>query len=163
MAPKRSSPPSLDFGRGALNFGDESLYLAVLEQYSQQLLTSVQRVEEASSSGDRGRLREEVLLLQSSASYIAADRLKAAAAALLQALETRKGNDLALISSLCDQARALCVEVRAIVAAGGPKGGSGGGMGSSLKGLEADELTPVLEGAARAETQPRKCSGCTVQ
>ena len=51
-------------GRGALNFGDERLYVAVLEDYSERLLHTVQRIER---EADEKRLRDEVALIRSSA------------------------------------------------------------------------------------------------
>ncbi|CAE7535343.1 unnamed protein product [Symbiodinium sp. CCMP2592] len=149
-----SKRPTLDYGRGVLNFGDEGLYLAVLSDYASQLLVTVKQVESFSASGERSALRDEVALLQNSASYLAADRLSLAAAVLLRALESRQGNEAALAGSVCEQARATCVEVRGIVAAGGVKGAA-----VAATGTEAVELAPELA----AETVPRKCSGCNLQ
>ncbi|OLQ12544.1 hypothetical protein AK812_SmicGene3485 [Symbiodinium microadriaticum] len=152
-----SKRSTLDYGRGVLNFGDEGLYLAVLSDYASQLLVTVKQVESFSASGERSALRDEVALLQNSASYLAADRLSLAAAVLLRALESRQGgrcNEKALAASVCEQARATCVEVRGIVAAGGVKGAA-----VAATGTEAVELAPELA----AEPAPRKCTGCNLQ
>ncbi|CAE8666374.1 unnamed protein product [Polarella glacialis] len=158
MAPY-ALPCLLDWSRGSSNFGDEKLYIAILQEYSQQLLISVGTVEDTFKREDQAALREEVLRIQGSASYVAAERLRASAIALISALDSRSGNIAALVGSLCDQARALCVEVRSLVAAGGPR--QAGPKGARAE--EADELLPVLEGSGNGETQPRKCSGCSLQ
>ncbi|CAK9009998.1 unnamed protein product [Durusdinium trenchii] len=133
----------LDVSRGALNFGDETLYLAVLKDYSQELLASVHRIE---SISDKTALKDEVALLRASASYMAAERLKAAASALLLALESRQGNEAALRATLCEQARAVCVEARSGLGRPPPR--------VTASGSEDDVDVPVLEGVAGKPPRP---------
>ncbi|CAL1162378.1 unnamed protein product [Cladocopium goreaui] len=149
MSQKRRPNPVLDDCRGIMNFGDESLYLVVLKDYAEELLAAVHRIE---SMNDKARLKDEVALLRGSASYMGAERLKMAAAALLLALESCQGNETALRATLCEQARAVCVEARTLAA-----GRSASGTGAEV----AAELVPVLEGAG--EKPPRKCTGCLLQ
>ena len=141
--------PVLDERRGKLNFGDESLYLAVLKDYAEELLAAVHRIE---SLEDKVGLKDEVATLRGSASYMGADRLKMAANALLLTLESCQGNEAALRASLCEQARAVCVEARTLAA---------GGRAATSEGTMPAELVPVLEGTA--EKPPRKCTGCLLQ
>ncbi|CAE8636641.1 unnamed protein product, partial [Polarella glacialis] len=67
MAPY-ALPCLLDWSRGSSNFGDEKLYIAILQEYSQQLLISVGTVEDTFKREDQAALREEVLRIQGSAS-----------------------------------------------------------------------------------------------
>ncbi|CAE8671757.1 unnamed protein product [Polarella glacialis] len=90
MAPY-ALPCLLDWSRGSSNFGDEKLYIAILQEYSQQLLISVGTVEDTFKREDQAALREEVLRIQGSASYVAAERLRASAIALISALDSRSG------------------------------------------------------------------------
>eukprot|EP00435_Cladocopium_sp_Y103_P013474 s2992_g3.t1 len=143
MSQKRRPNPVLDDSRGIMNFGDESLYFVVLKDYAEELLAAVHRIE---SMDDKARLKDEVALLRGSASYMGAERLKMAAAALLLALESCQGNETALRATLCEQARAVCVEARTLAAGG--RGAAGTGASEM-----AAELVPVLEGAV--EKPPR--------
>merc|ERR1712187_137107 len=161
--------------------GNEDLYKLVVAEYPASLTRAIEKLRHAHSKNDATALRECALLLQGSASYVAADRLHAHTAALVDRLDSLKSSGMnstdtdALqthLHAVSKEAQALCVEIAGIKGVGtkqqqkGPPQSMGKVGDSEESSLLAEEKK--MSGAAssvpaatssKAEAPAKKCCG----
>mmetsp|Transcript_138021 Transcript_138021/g.243867 ORF Transcript_138021/g.243867 Transcript_138021/m.243867 type:complete len:175 (-) Transcript_138021:79-603(-) len=165
----------VNWKQGVGNFGDEGLYRKVLAEYPRTLLRDVEKIQAAHNEGDYTVLFEVALHMRGSSSYVAADRLHAAACALSNALDgaavvTREALR-PFVTSVSQEAQALCSEITGFKGSS-KKAQSKAHSDSEDAGLLAEEHAALEEGrsahgrqkgvADEERPQGKKCT-CMIQ